>query len=70
MNKCLQTFIRIRNIPIRTLLTWDIDRLERTELDILDEIRSLNIKQRQASVALKWIQGVQRVKKTKGGENG
>lgn len=63
------TYIAIRHIPIRTLLSWNSKRLEITQQNIEQEIHRLEKELRQAKLALRWMQGVIRIQ-AQGGKNG
>lgn len=57
------TYEEIRNIPVLALLEMNDYTLKRLERDIQKELN-------RAHLALKWIKGVRRIKRTQGGQNG
>lgn len=57
------TYEEIRNIPVLALLEMNNYTLKRLERQIRRELN-------RAHLALKWIKGVQRIKKSQGGHNG
>ncbi len=62
----------IRDIAVKKLLAWNDDRLKLYEISIKAEKEILEIKLKRAHTALKWLQGVIRIKKSKnnGGRHG
>lgn len=57
------TYEKIRKIPVLFLLQMNRYTLKRLERQIKKEFE-------RAQLALKWIRGVQRIKKSQGGKNG
>lgn len=57
------TYEKIRNIPVLALLDMNIYTLKRLEREIRREVD-------RACLALKWIKGVQRIKRSHGGQDG
>lgn len=57
------TYEKIRYIPVLALLQMNSYTLKRLEKQIKKEFE-------RAQLALKWIRGVQRIKKSHGGRNG
>ena len=53
---------RIRKLPVLTLIKMSWDELKKIEKDIKQEMN-------RATMALKWIQGIQRVKQSKEVDN-
>jgi len=56
------TYERIRKLPALTLINMSWDELKKIEKDIKQEMN-------RATMALKWIQGIQRVKQSKEVDN-
>ncbi len=57
------TYEKIRSIPVLALLEMNDYTLKRLERQIRYELN-------RAHLALKWIKGVQKIKKSQGGHNG
>lgn len=66
MNKKCITLESVRHIPIQELLTCPEQDLERVETEALKQIKNLKKSLREKTLALKWIQGIIRIKKTTG----
>ena len=61
-NQNRPTYERIRKLPALTLINMSWDELKKIEKDIQQEMN-------RATMALKWIQGIQRVKQSKEVDN-
>lgn len=61
-NQNRPTYERIRKLPALTLMNMSWDELKKIEKDIKQEMN-------RATMALKWIQGIQRVKQSKEVDN-
>lgn len=60
MKKKKPTYIAIRNIPIRALLSWKPIRLGAALKNIDNEIDILREKLRVAILSKRWIEGIKR----------
>ncbi|MBE6446508.1 MAG: hypothetical protein E7021_03810 [Alphaproteobacteria bacterium] len=61
-NQNRTTYERIRKLPALTLINMSWDELKKIEKDIKQELN-------RVTMALKWIQGIQRVKQSKEVDN-
>ena len=61
-NQNRPTYERIRKLPAMTLINMSWDELKKIEKDIKQELN-------RVTMALKWIQGIQRVKQSKEVDN-
>lgn len=61
-NQNKPTYERIRKLPALTLINMSWDELKQIEREIKQEIN-------RVTLALKWIQGIQRVKQSKEVDN-
>lgn len=61
-NQNRPTYERIRKLPVLTLINMSWDELKKIEKDIKQELN-------RVTMALKWIQGIQRVKQSKEVDN-
>lgn len=61
-NQNRPTYERIRKLPALTLINMSWDELKKIEKDIKQELN-------RVTMALKWIQGIQRVKQSKEVDN-